>query len=589
MARAPKWLLRLVTRKVGASDQDAHTNIVPVPAAKLDRARAYAEAARRRELDRVGKAPNHRRNNTLNHAAFKLGQLLPYDILEEQAITDDLARVAQQIGLDASEIQATIASGLKAGRQCPRALPFSAAHAQIQTVDPPEKHGDEHAGQLARLGETDTDNAQRFAERFGPTAIHTPGMGWLVFDGKRWCPDSLHGVLELAKETARMIAQEAEHLSDDAARARRKVFSLQSLSKGALDRMLDLAKSLLAVEDARLDADPWLLNVENGTIDLRTGHLEKHDPRDLLTTVAPVQADHTAKCPTFKKFLKRITGDDPNLASYIQRAVGYSLSGETTEQVFFFVYGRSGQNGKSTLVNLIRDMLGNYGLHTQTESLLVKQYDNNIPADLARLRGARMVTAIEANVNRHLDEAKIKAMTGGEPIVARFMRQNFFQFAPTFKLWLVANDQPRVRGTDQAFWRRVRVIPLEVSIPPSERDPQLPSKLQEEWPGILAWAVRGCLKWQKIGLTEPSAVRAASQGWQKQMDHLKAFVESELITTPGMKIASSRLLDFYKKWCVQNGETSLSVQDFKMQLQTAHNITHKQIKGHSWWCDIQLR
>ena len=186
------------------------------------------------------------------------------------------AGVAQQIGLDASEIQATIASGLKAGRQCPRALPFSAAHAQIQTVDPPEKHGDEHAGQLARLGETDTDNAQRFAERFGPTAIHTPGMGWLVFDGKRWCPDSLHGVLELAKETARMIAQEAEHLSDDAARARRKVFSLQSLSKGALDRMLDLAKSLLAVEDARLDADPWLLNVENGTIDLRTGHLEKH-------------------------------------------------------------------------------------------------------------------------------------------------------------------------------------------------------------------------------------------------------------------------------------------------------------------------
>ena len=560
-----------------------------MPAAKLDRARSYAEAARRREIDRVTKAPQHQRNNTLNHAAFRLGQLLPYDILDEQAVTADLAQAAQQIGLDESEIQATIASGLKGGSRHPRALPFSKAHARIETVDPPQKHSDELARELAMLGETDTHNAQRFAQRFGHAAIHTPGMGWLVFDGKRWTADSLRGVMELAKDTARIIAQEADHLSDDTARARRKAFSLQSLSKGSLDRMLDLAKSLLAVEDARLDANPWLLNAENGTIDLRTGHIEKHDPRDLLTKLAPVQGDRTAKCPTFKKFLKRITANDLELISYIQRAVGYSLTGETSQQVFFFVFGRTGQNGKSTLVNLIREMLGNYGLHTQTESLLVKQYDNNIPADLARLRGARMVTAIEANVNRHLDEAKIKAMTGGEPIVARFMRQNFFQFAPTFKLWLVANDQPRVRGTDQAFWRRVRVIPLEVSIPPSERDPQLPSKLQEEWPGILAWAVRGCLKWQKIGLTEPSVVRAASQSWQKQMDHLKAFVESALIITPGMKIASSRLLDFYKKWCIQNGETSLSVQDFKMQLQTAHNITHKRIKGHSWWCDIQLR
>jgi putative DNA primase/helicase len=589
VARAPKWLLGLVTRKTAADSEAALANIVPVPAAKLDRARAFADAARHRELARVTKAPNHQRNNALNQAAFKLGQLVPYGILDEQAVAADLAQAALQIGLEADEIQPTVASGLNAGRKHPRELPFSPAHAQIETVEPPQKRIDELACQLARCGETDTDNAQRFAQRFGPTAIHTPGMGWLVFDGRRWCPDSLNKVVELAKETARLIAQEAEHLSDDTARARRKAFSVQSLNKGSLDRMLDLAKSLLAVKDECLDADPWALNVENGTIDLRTGHLEKHDPRDLLTKVAPVQADRTAKCPIFKKFLKRITADDPDLASYIQRAVGYSLSGDTTEQVFFFVYGRTGQNGKSTLVNLIREMFRDYGLHTQTESLLVKQYDNNIPADLARLRGARMVTAIEANVNRHLDEAKIKAMTGGEPIVARFMRQNFFQFAPTFKLWLVANDQPRVRGTDQAFWRRVRVIPLEVSIPPSERDPQLPSKLQEEWPGILAWAVRGCLKRQKIGLTEPPAVRAASQGWQKQMDHLKAFVESELIITLGMKIASSRLLDFYKKWCVQNGETSLSVQDFKMQLQTAHNITHKRIKGHSWWCDIQLR
>ena len=154
------------------------------------------------------------------------------------------------------------------------------------------------------------------------------------------------------------------------------------------------------------------------------------------------------------------------------------------------MHGKSGNNGKSTLVNLIRDMLGDYGCHTPTETLLTKQYDNNIPVDLARLAGARMVTAVEANFNRHLDEAKIKTMTGGEPIVARFMRQNLFKFDPEFKLWLVANDRPRVRGTDDAFWRRVRVIPLDITIPSGERDPKLPEKLRVEWPGILAWAVR---------------------------------------------------------------------------------------------------
>jgi putative DNA primase/helicase len=151
----------------------------------------------------------------------------------------------------------------------------------------------------------------------------------------------------------------------------------------------------------------------------------------------------------FKKFLKRITGDDAALRTFIQKAAGYSLTGVTSEQVLFFVHGKSGNNGKSTLINLIRSMLGDYGCHTPTETLLTKQYDNNIPADLARLAGARMVTAIEANFNRHLDEAKIKAMTGGEPITARFMRQNFFSFQPEFKLWFVANDRPRVRGAAQ--------------------------------------------------------------------------------------------------------------------------------------------
>jgi putative DNA primase/helicase len=358
---------------------------------------------RTRRADASWKAPTHQRNDTLNIAAFKLGQFLPYGLLDSAAVESELARVAADIGLDDHEIGPTIQSGLKAGSAHPRQLPFLKSGDRVGTADPPKTSDAELTAELAKLGETDTDNAQRFARRFGAKAIHTPGRGWLVYDGQRWRPDNLLQVTELAKQTARRIVDEAQHLENDAARAARSKFASQSLSKGALDRMLDLAKSLVGVEDNRLDADHWLLNVENGTIDLRTGRRENHDPRDLLTIIAPVRANRSAKCPLFKKFLKRITGGDAGLQAFIQKAVGYSLTGSTTEQAFFFVHGKSGNNGKSTLVNLIRDMLGDYGCHTPTETLLTKQYDNNIPVDLARLAGARMVTAVEANFNRHLD------------------------------------------------------------------------------------------------------------------------------------------------------------------------------------------
>jgi putative DNA primase/helicase len=538
---------------------------------------------------RLAKAPKHQRDDTVNRAAFKLGQLVPYGILDAAEITRDLAAVARTIGLDESEIEPTIASGLKAGGQCPQRLPFLKSNDRIKSAEPSVKSDDELAAELARLGETDTDNAQRFANRFGAKVLYTPGRAWLVYDGKRWRHDDVGQVVELAKQTARLIAHESAHLQTDDARAERSAFAQQSLNKGSLDKMLDLAKSLLAVEDARLDADPWLFNVENGTIDLRTGRREKHDSRDLLTKIAPVRADRDAKCPLFKKFLKRITGDDADFQAFIQKAVGYSLTGITIEQVLFFVYGKSGNNGKSTLVNLFRDMLGDYGLHTPTETLLVKQYDNAIPADLARLHGARMVTAIEANFNRHLDEARIKSMTGGEPITARFMRQNFFQFVPVLKLWLVANDRPRVRGTDEAFWRRVRVIPLTIEIPLAERDLDLLTKLRAEWPGILAWAVRGCLKWRRKGLVEPDVVRSATKGWQQEMDHLKKFVADQLDIAPGLKIAAYQLFDRYKKWCDQNGEQSLKIQDFKAKLQESFDLKHTRIKGTSWWHGIKFR
>jgi putative DNA primase/helicase len=200
-----------------------------------------------------------------------------------------------------------------------------------------------------------------------------------------------------------------------------------------------------------------------------------------------------------------------------------------------------------------------------------------------------MVTAIEANFNRALDEARIKAMTGGEPITARFLYANYFEFTPEFKLWLVANDRPRVRGTDDALWRRIRVIPLNIEIPTSERDPGLRAKLTEEWPGILAWAVHGCLKWQREGLDEPQAVKRATGDWRKAADHIARFAQEALTIHPDGVVSASALHGHYKAWCVQNGENPLSMADLKKKLMVSLDVAHKRTKRGSDWYGVKLR
>jgi len=587
IAEAPAWLLKmLVPRPTPANES---TKPVEIPEGHRERALKYADAARQRELDRLSKAPNHQRNDTLNKSAFKLGQFLPHGLLNRNSLVQQLERMALQIGLDTPEIRPTIESGLTAGARHPRRLPFVKEPAQRVAVPPSPKKPDSIAERLAKLGENDTDNAQRFAVRYGHKVIYTPGRGYLVFDGKRYRPDTLHQCMELAKETARRIEREERYLIDKRDQERRIKFSQASLSQGSLERMLNLAKPLLAVEDSKLDADQRLLNAVTGTIDLRTGRLEKHDARDLITKMAPVAADPKAKCPLFMKFIDRITGGDVELINYIQKCVGYTLTGVTSEQVLFFLYGEKGNNGKSTLVNTLRAMLGDYGVHTPTETLVVKQYDNAIPADLARLAGARMVTAIEANFNRQLNEARIKGMTGGDPITARLLYSNYSEFTPEFKLWLTANDRPRVRETDDAFWRRVRVIAFEVEIPLDERDRDLPNKLKAEWPGMLNWAVRGCRKWQREGLAEPNTVRQATADWRKAADHLTRFVREALILDPDGVVSASGVYNHYKAWCNRNGERPMSTKAIKAGLSNSFDVKHKRTKVGSQWLGVTLR
>jgi len=307
-----------------------------------------------------------------------------------------------------------------------------------------------------------------------------------------------------------------------------------------------------------------ILNVLNGTLDLRAGHLRPHQREDLITKLVQAGYDPAATCSRWEAFLDRIMAGNQNLIDFLRRAVGYSLTGSIREQVLFMMYG-TGANGKSTFLELIRALLGDYAQQADFNTFLLRHYEGP-RNDLARLMSARFVAATEAESGRPLAEVVVKQLTGGDTIAARFLRQEFFEYKPQFKLWLAANHKPVVRGTDNAIWRRIKLIPFTVTIPEPEQDRSLSSKLKEELSGILAWAVGGCLEWQEHGLGEPEEVRAATAAYRDDMDILAEFLSECCIVHPGAKVKASALYKAYTQWCQKCGEKEVKQRTFGMRL-----------------------
>ena len=584
IAALPAW----VGKKLKKARLTGAPSVVVLTGKQTARGKRYAERALELEAQRVRNAPMHQRNDTLNRAAFRMGQFLPHCLLEGGKVTAVLGEAASACGLVASEILATIDSGIAGGRKKPRALPLSMKpDKKSPTIDGTAKtKSGKLTAALAKLGETDADNAERFVMRYARCVLWTPGLGWLIHDGHRWVVDAHNKRLKLAMKAMKAIQKEAPLLSGGREKEQRLEFSDQSLNKGALDRMFALVQPDVAVDDNKLAADPDLLNVANGTLDLRTGCLERHDPADLITRICPVKYNGEAKCKRFKKFLRHATDGNKDMAKFLKKAVGYTLTGSTTEQVLFFVHGPH-STGKSTFVNLIRDILGDFGIHTPTKTLLVKQFDSDIPVDIARMKGARMVTAIENNANQQLDEAKIKGMTGGDKLTARFMRQNLFEFEPEFKLWIAINDLPRVRATDDAIWRRIIVLPFKSQVS-AELDKNLPGKLRKEAPGILAWAVRGALLWTKEGLADKSLFDVEKDRWRKQSDTVgRFFHECCQVVAPTEYVQAGVLLARFQQWCTTNAEKPCSSDVFKSRM-IELNVTPKRTKNARLWLGIKL-
>jgi len=454
----------------------------------------------------------------------------------------------------------------------------------------PPPAGDSPATDPHRCNLTDLGNAERLVDAHGANIRYSHELGkYLIYDGHHWKPDDGGaGIAGCAKQTARAMHHEAAAAEDTKQATEISRHALRSQSADRLKAMSELARSEpgVPIELNELDRDPYLFNVTNGTLDLRTGDLRPHRRSDFLSKLAPVAYDPGAHCDGFLAFLDRIMEGNADLIGFLQRALGYSLSGNISERVLFILHG-SGRNGKTTLLEAIRDVLGSdYTDRTPTDLLLTRRHEG-IPNDIAALRGKRFVSASEVNEGRRLDEAKIKDLTGGDTISARFMRGEFFTFRPECKLWLSTNHRPVIRGTDAAMWDRLRLVPFNVRIPDDEVDRDLGQKLREEASGILAWMVDGCQLWLQGGLKPPAEVQTATDAYRADMDVLGGFL-TDCCTLDARAITATKdLYAAYVAWCGASGEQAVSKNLFSRQL-TERGFVDKRTSAERRWQGIGL-
>lgn len=374
---------------------------------------------------------------------------------------------------------------------------------------------------------------------------------WLVWDGQRWRTEDTLAATDLIRSVCRQTAVRADNPKIAA-----KLASASTV--GGVERLARADRRHAATTD-EWDADPWLLNTPGGVVDLKTGRMRPHDRADRMTKITT--ATPSGDCPTWKQFIDEVTGGDKELQAYLQRMVGYALTGSTQEHALFFLYG-TGANGKSVFVNTLATILGDYATNAPMDTFMETRTDRH-PTDMAGLRGARFVAAIETEQGKRWAESKLKNLTGGDKIAARFMRQDFFEFFPQFKLFVAGNHKPAIRNIDEAMKRRLHLIPFTITVPPERRDKNLQHKLLAERDGILAWAVQGCLDWQRHGrLDPPQRVVDATEEYFEAEDALGRWLDERCVRTPNAKSLTAELFSDWKQWADAAGEFTGSQKRF---------------------------
>lgn len=436
---------------------------------------------------------------------------------------------------------------------------------------------------------SDLGNGIRLAQRERGRLVYNGDAGaWFVFDGGHWRPDIDGRVMAAAKRCALSIEDEAAAIdNDDVAEAVSK-WGRRSQGLGKLEAMIKLATSEpgMMTRAADFDADPWSLNCRNGVVDLTSGSIAPHDPARRCAKISPVDFDPFATAPTWRAFVEWAFAGDSELIDFVQRCAGYSLTASTRDHVFLFLYG-TGANGKSTFLNALLALLGDYGGQASPDLLVATRYPVH-PTQVADLCGRRCVVGSEVAEGAGFDEVKLKWLTGGDRIKARYMRRDFFEFEPTHKLWLAGNHKPRVRGTDRGIWRRMRLVPFVRTLTAGEMDPDLPLKLRAELPGILTWAVNGAVRWFEQGLTMPAAVRDATDDYRREEDVLGLFLdectEPAAYGEPPKKTLRLR----YESWCSNHGHRPMSPHAVRARL-LGRGITEARIGNVRIWRGLRIR
>lgn len=439
---------------------------------------------------------------------------------------------------------------------------------------------------------TELGNAERLVARHGHELRHlTPTSQWLIYRDGRWATDERGAVMGWMRETVRSILAEVEGLDEKTA-ARVRSWATASESRSRLESALKLAQTLpnIAALPRDFDTDTALLNVRNGTIDLRNGVLREHRAGDHLRRQVPVEYDPDAESPTFAAFMRRVQ-PDPDVRRFIQRAAGYSASGATSEQKLLLLHS-SGQSGKSTLVELMFDVLGPYATTLPSEALVQRSHDR-IPNDIARLDGARFVSVIEFD-SAKLNERLVKQLTGGDTVTARFMRGEFFDFRPQCTIWVSSNHRPVITGTDDGIWRRFLLVNFPTRIPDSERDDTLGARIRAtELPGVLRWVVEGAVAWHREGLNPPRDVLAATDKYRDESDLLGAFLDEECDIGPDLSVSKALLYERYTSWCRDGGLRPTTIITFGRMLRERSGLAvSEERRGKNkdhFWLGLELR
>lgn len=409
--------------------------------------------------------------------------------------------------------------------------------------------------------------AERFASQHGADVRFChPLQKWLSQDGKRWAEDE-SGILQaLGKQTVRTIHREAARIEDDNLRRATAEFARKCERAAAISAMLRLAQSEpgIPVLPADLDKDPWLFNCLSGTVELKTGELREHKREDLITKLAPVAFNPKAECPRWKRFLEEVFAPHPDIIPFLQRAAGYSLTGSTREECLFLFYG-PGRNGKGTLLKTLQAAMGDYAGTADFSAFISARDDRGPRDDIANMRGKRLIVAQEGREGAALAESIVKWLTGGDRVRARRLHENSYEFDPTFKLWLATNHKPTIRGTDPAIWSRIKLIPFDVSFEGRE-DRTLKDDLLKELPGILTWAVQGCIHWQAAGLAFPESVRQATAEYRTESDQVGRFIEECCILGLFATAKGRKLYTEYQEWAKVTGEHVLTETAFGRRL-----------------------